>query len=94
MLKAVGNSELPTFTDSDLASCEETRKSRSGACNFYDSLIYCKSGKQNKVLLEKRIKVHNVSTEDQAADTFTTILAWPCSSASQPIKKVFIAEKK
>jgi hypothetical protein len=26
MLKAAGNSELLTFTDSDFASCEETRK--------------------------------------------------------------------
>jgi hypothetical protein len=50
MLKAAGNSELLTFTDSDFASCEETRKSRSGACIFFcNSLIYWKSGKQNHV---------------------------------------------
>ena len=50
MLKAAGNSELLTFTDSDFASCEETRKSRSGACIFFcNSLVYWKSGKQNHV---------------------------------------------
>jgi len=50
MLKAVGNSELLTFTDSDFSSCEDTRKSRSGACIFFcNSLIYWKSGKQNHV---------------------------------------------
>jgi hypothetical protein len=50
MLKCAGNSELLTFTDSDFASCEETRKSRSGACIFFcNSLIYWKSGKQNHV---------------------------------------------
>ena len=49
-LKAAGNSELLTFTDSDFASCEETRKSRSGACIFFcNSLVYWKSGKQNHV---------------------------------------------
>jgi hypothetical protein len=42
MLKAAGNSELLTFTDSDFASCEETRK-----CS--NSLIYWKSGKQNHI---------------------------------------------
>jgi len=31
MLKAAGNSELLTFTESDFASCEKTRKSKSGA---------------------------------------------------------------
>jgi hypothetical protein len=50
MLKTAGNSELLTFTDSDFASCEETRKSRSGACIFFcNSLIHWKSGKQNHV---------------------------------------------
>ena len=34
MLKAAGNSEMLTFTDSDFAICEETRKSRSGAWIF------------------------------------------------------------
>ena len=42
--------ELLTFTDSDFAYCEETRKSRCGACIFFcNSLIYWKSGKQNHV---------------------------------------------
>jgi hypothetical protein len=50
MLKAAGNSELLTFTDSDFASCKERRKSRSGAYIFFrNSLIYWKSGKQNQV---------------------------------------------
>jgi hypothetical protein len=50
MLKAARNSELLTFTNSDFASCEEIRKSRSGACIFFcNSLIYWKSGKQNHV---------------------------------------------
>jgi hypothetical protein len=50
MLKAAGNSELLTFTGSDFASCEETRKSRCEACIFFcKSLIYWKSGKQNHV---------------------------------------------
>ena len=50
MLKAAGNSELLTFTDSDFASCEETIKSRSRGCIFFcNSLIYWKSGKQNHV---------------------------------------------
>jgi hypothetical protein len=50
MLKAAGNSELLTFTDSDFASCEETRKSRFGACIFFcNSLIYWKSGEQDLV---------------------------------------------
>jgi len=50
MLKAAGNSELLTFTDSDFASCEETRESRSGAWIFFcNSLIYWKSEKQNDV---------------------------------------------
>jgi hypothetical protein len=50
MLKAAGNSELLTCTDSDFDSCEETRKRRSGACIFFrNSLIYWKSGKQNPV---------------------------------------------
>ena len=50
MLKAAGNSELLTFTDSGFASCEETRKSISGAYIFFcNSLIYWKSGKQNDV---------------------------------------------
>jgi len=40
MLKAAVNSELLTFTDSDFAFCEKTRKS---------SLIYWKPGKQNHV---------------------------------------------
>jgi len=49
-LKAAGNSELLTFTDSYFSSCEETRKSRSGACIFLsNSLIYWKSGIQNHV---------------------------------------------
>ena len=50
MLKAAGNSELLTFTDSDFASCEETRKIRSGSCIFFcNSLMRWKSGKQNHV---------------------------------------------
>jgi hypothetical protein len=50
MLKATRNSELLTLSDSDFASCEETRKSRSGSCIFFcNSLIYWKSGKQNEV---------------------------------------------
>ena len=37
-------------SDSHFVSCEETRKSRSGACIFFcNSLIYWKSGKQNRV---------------------------------------------
>jgi hypothetical protein len=47
MLKAAGNSELLSFTDSDSASCEETRKSGYGAyISFRNSLVYWKSGKQ------------------------------------------------
>jgi hypothetical protein len=50
MLKATGNSELLTFTDSDFASCEGTRKSTSRAFIFLrNSLIYWKSGKHNHV---------------------------------------------
>jgi hypothetical protein len=50
MLKAAGNSELLTLSDSDFSPCEETRKSRSGDCIFFCySLIYWKSGKQNHV---------------------------------------------
>jgi hypothetical protein len=50
MLKAAGNSELLTLTDIDIASSEETRKSRSGAFIFFcNSLIYWKLGKQNHV---------------------------------------------
>jgi hypothetical protein len=49
MLKAAGNSELLTFTDSDFASCGN-KKSISGASIFFcNSLIYSKSGKQNHV---------------------------------------------
>ena len=51
MLKAARKSELLTFTDSDIAFCEEIRKSISGACiAFCNWLIYLKSGKQNHVL--------------------------------------------
>ena len=36
MFKAVGNSEVTTFSDSDLASCEKTRARRSVACIFFN----------------------------------------------------------
>jgi hypothetical protein len=50
MLKAAGNSELLTFTDSEFASCEETRKKQIWSLYFFcNSLIYWKSGKQNDV---------------------------------------------
>jgi hypothetical protein len=46
MLKTAGNSGVLTFTDSDFASCEETKNNRFGAYIFFcDLLIYWKSGK-------------------------------------------------
>jgi len=44
MFKTTGNSELLSLSEGDFASCEETRKSRSGACIFFcNSLIHWNS---------------------------------------------------